>query len=927
MDMKNVIKCEKNISNTILIILGGLILKKYKKINFEELEEKIQILLQILLNRGYKLTVLPVSKNEIVYCKKLVHIFQDENITLFKCGSSDEDIVEIIKHYDLYINFDIVMQKKLIETGKPCILMGNNEDFKEYENNFMVNIEEVEIGKIIEKIEELINISYKNIKSITRGKEKIMKNDDFEVYKKQVKETITELVNNNNLDDAKDLIKEYESIVKDDVEVYSIKGVIAMMEGKMDEAEKILDMGMLIDSNDHDILYNSVYLYKNMDELNKHSYICKKLYNNEKNFEMKNELGQLIKTLGIDMKYKVLIGCPVHQKPEILREFLNSIKELNTKNMEVNYSFVDDNSIKESSDLLEQFSKSENNVYIYKFKNQDEYICDEHTHNWNEHLVWKVANFKDKIIKYAKQNKYDYLFFIDSDLVLHPDTLNHLISTGKDIISEIFWTKWQPNSYELPQVWLKDVYTQYHIERNENLNEGEIYIRHKQFIDKLRKPGIYEVGGLGACTLISKYAIDKGVSFKEIKNLSFWGEDRHFCVRAAALGIKLYVDTRYPAYHIYREKDLRGVLKYKKTGKKVNKKKIALVYTNLSGSNTIALYKLAEERIKEKYDISLVLGDLSGKSMNTILNSDMVIFTEGNYPFDSKLKNKLPIVLDLWHGFPLKAMGFADKGEKFKDLLKRTWSNVDYITSYSSLFNKVMNKCISVNLSKYIITGAQRNDFLFSTNGRKNMECLFNESFNNKKFIFYMPTYRHTPRGQRSEGGKEWKNILGFENFNMKNFLNFIEKNNCILFVKLHPAEESKFLNKVPQNKNIKLITNQKLAEKGIDLYEILNSSDVLITDYSSVYFDTLLIDMPVIFTPIDLEKYKKDRGMILEPYENWTPGPKCVTQESLQKEIIKSLTEINYYKQERKTILKKVYKYFDDNSCSRTWKFIDSIL
>lgn len=79
---------------------------------------------------------------------------------------------------------------------------------------------------------------------------------------------------------------------------------------------------------------------------------------------------------------------------------------------------------------------------------------------------------------------------------------------------------------------------------------------------KLQQPGIYEVGGLGACTLISRRAICSGVSYDMIRNISYWGEDRHFCIRAAALGIALYVDTRYPALHLYRDSDLEKVADY-----------------------------------------------------------------------------------------------------------------------------------------------------------------------------------------------------------------------------------------------------------------------------------------------------------------------------------------------------------------------------
>ncbi len=67
---------------------------------------------------------------------------------------------------------------------------------------------------------------------------------------------------------------------------------------------------------------------------------------------------------------------------------------------------------------------------------------------------------KDVIINYAKENQYDYLFLIDSDLMLHPNTLKQLVNQDKEIISEIFWTKWP---IPLPQVWLYDEFIQYEI--------------------------------------------------------------------------------------------------------------------------------------------------------------------------------------------------------------------------------------------------------------------------------------------------------------------------------------------------------------------------------------------------------------------------------------------------------------------------------
>jgi glycosyltransferase involved in cell wall biosynthesis len=177
--------------------------------------------------------------------------------------------------------------------------------------------------------------------------------------------------------------------------------------------------------------------------------------------------------------------------------------------------------------------------------------------------VWKVAAFKDRMIDRARIEGYDYLFLIDSDIVLHPDTIDTLMNARKEIISNVFWTRWTPTSSIEPQVWIFDTRGVYAVGEGEAITSDEIVRRWERFIAQLKEPGIYEVGGLGACTLISRQALLKGVCFKRLKNLSFWGEDRHFCVRAAALGIPLYVDTHLPACHIYRESALPGVSHYK----------------------------------------------------------------------------------------------------------------------------------------------------------------------------------------------------------------------------------------------------------------------------------------------------------------------------------------------------------------------------
>ncbi len=261
------------------------------------------------------------------------------------------------------------------------------------------------------------------------------------------------------------------------------------------------------------------------------------------------------------MKTRVLLASPIKQKKNILNEFLSSLEKLHQSGLELDYAFIDDNN---DHDLLERFSNNKKNVRIIRKNSLNSYTCDEKTHQWSEELIWKVAAFKDRFIAMALQEDYDYLFLVDSDLYLHPKTIKHLISLQKDIVSEVFWTRWEPDLPPLPQVWVADQYQLYDAPRCQTLREEEIKQRATEFIAMLSKPGTYKVGGLGACTLLSKQALSRGVSFSEIYNLGFWGEDRHFCIRAAALGFELFADTHYPPFHIYRESELPQLMEYKK---------------------------------------------------------------------------------------------------------------------------------------------------------------------------------------------------------------------------------------------------------------------------------------------------------------------------------------------------------------------------
>lgn len=334
-------------------------------------------------------------------------------------------------------------------------------------------------------------------------------------------------------------------------------------------------------------------------------------------------------------KKRVLVGSPVYQKPEILDAFLKSLKNLSKDTISIDYMFVDDNVDENSTGLLAQFEREESNVIIVQGKEHGAYLCNDESHQWDDILIIEVANYKNSIIDYTIENNYDYLFFVDSDLVLHPNLIEHLKTANKDIISEIFWSQWHNDRPLEPNVWLFDEYDLVPKRLGEKLSEKEMEIRQTKFLNQLRIPGLYEVGGLGACTLISRAALVAGVNFKPIKNLTIHGEDRFFCIRAAVLGIDLFVDTHYPAYHIYREQDLEGVQDY------------------VRGYETDLKFVRQYKEHGNKITLSMIVKNEEGRYLNQVLNSLKGHIDEAVIIDDGSTDNTIKICQEILHGIPL----------------------------------------------------------------------------------------------------------------------------------------------------------------------------------------------------------------------------------------------------------------------------------
>ena len=269
---------------------------------------------------------------------------------------------------------------------------------------------------------------------------------------------------------------------------------------------------------------------------------------------------------------RILVGSPVRQKPQIFEQFLKGLERIQKGDNDLYYYFVDDNTDSRSSSVLKDFSNKNDHVLIRKPEEilektaDNHYICDDFTHSWNIENIERISVFKDSMIEHCINNDFDYLFLIDSDIVIDQRSLLHLIARDVEIVSNVVYSQWEPNEPLLPQCfWIPSVFQRENSFRKPLSYQEAMQIRTDLFA-KIRVPGIYKVEGLGACTLIKSSALKKGVRFQKIPNVSMFGEDRHFCIRAGVAGIDLYIDSVYPAYHIYREEYLSRVDEFAENG-------------------------------------------------------------------------------------------------------------------------------------------------------------------------------------------------------------------------------------------------------------------------------------------------------------------------------------------------------------------------
>lgn len=340
-------------------------------------------------------------------------------------------------------------------------------------------------------------------------------------------------------------------------------------------------------------------------------------------------------------------------------------------------------------------------------------------------------------------------------------------------------------------------------------------------------------------------------------------------------------------------------------------------------------YMINDDKFKDYKFIWAFVDDKKYKYLEENINTTVVKIREKEYKkylakakywiFNYKIPDflypkKNQIFVQCWHGTPLKRLGcdlehFDNVLNTIDGIKKRYKIEASKFTYFISPSKFASEKFISAwNLKEIgkeniiVEEGYPRNDFLFNYKEKdvQQIRKKLGIENDNRKIILYAPTYRSD---QHQTGlGYVYKEEIDFKKMEEK-----FGKEYLILF-----RPHYFIANSFDFDKYKGFVYNVANIDDINELYII---SDILITDYSSVFFDYANLKRPMIFFMYDLEHYKNEsNGFYIDLNE--LPGPIVETQEDLEKSI--EDVDFNIGSSKKYKEFNEKYNYLDDGNASK---------
>lgn len=322
----------------------------------------------------------------------------------------------------------------------------------------------------------------------------------------------------------------------------------------------------------------------------------------------------------------------------------------------------------------------------------------------------------------------------------------------------------------------------------------------------------------------------------------------------------------------------------------------------VDSESTLKFYK---SKFREYKNVEYVIYD-SNDYLKTLAESKYLI-NDSTFPAYFS-KNEKQIYINTWHGTPLKYMGLDIKNnlKDSQNVIKNFLTSDYLITSNrhtTNIFKRAFN-LENIFSGEILEIGYPRIDLTITAQKTKTIEELKKHfNLNDKKILLYCPTWR----------GK----YINHPETNFENLLSEVKQFEKHLgykvLLKVHP-----FIYNLAKNESS---LKSYLVPDYYDSNELLSIVDIMVTDYSSIFFDYLVTNNPIVFYTSDYDDYKFDRGMYIN--KNELPGPNANKIEDVIS-LIKNKGYKNKTIEENYEKFKKDYVNFEDGNVSQ--KLVDYI-
>jgi|GEM_PF-1537977 len=232
-------------------------------------------------------------------------------------------------------------------------------------------------------------------------------------------------------------------------------------------------------------------------------------------------------------------------------------------------------------------------------------------------------------------------------------------------------------------------------------------------------------------------------------------------------------------------------------------------------------------------------------------------------------RNNGQVIINLWHGSGYKGGGANDSSHIF-----------DYMMVPGDIFVQSKAEFFSCEKSKILTLGYPRYDLFKEKKHASSEEFLkkFNIDLKDSKLVIWLPTFipvEYLPVYE-NPASYHYSGLPLLENLDQALELDsFCEEQQIKLLVKKHNLRyfETPLDNHLEDLKNLIILSDESFKQFQIELYDLLPITSGLISDFSSVAVDYLLLDKPIAYVLKDLEDYRKTRGFVFDNPLEYMPG------------------------------------------------------